>query len=84
MIGPRRPGSEPTATPPKPSEATTDSADDDREQLETLALQLQALGDAVELGAPLTTRQVCLLLAARPGGDRVTRAGRRGRAEPSV
>ena len=45
---------------------------------------LQALGDAVELGAPLTTRQVCLLLAARPGGDRVTRAGRRGSAEPSV
>ena len=45
---------------------------------------LQALGDAVELGAPLKTRQVCLLLAARPGGDRVTRAGRRGSAEPSV
>ncbi len=32
------------------------------EQLETLALQLQALGAAVELGA-------------RPGGDRVTRPG---------
>ena len=65
----------PPAAPPKPSEATAVSADDDREQLETLALQLQALGDAVELGAPLTTRQVRLLLGARPGGDRVTRAG---------
>lgn len=63
------------AAPPEPSEAAADSADDDREQLETLALQLQALGAAVELGAPLTTRQVRLLLGARPGGDRVTRAG---------
>lgn len=65
----------PPAAPPKPSEATADSADDDREQLETLALQLQALGAAVDLGAPLTTRQVRLLLGARPGGDRDTRAG---------
>lgn len=65
----------PTATPSEPSEVVADSADDDREQLETLALQLQALGAAVELGAPLTTRQVRLLLGARPGGDQVTRAG---------
>jgi len=67
--------SRPAAAVPEPSEASADSADDDREQLETLALQLQALGAAVELGAPLTTRQVRLLLGARPGGDRVTRAG---------
>ncbi len=40
-----------------------------------MALQLQALGDAVELGALLTTRQVRLLLGARPGGDHITRAG---------
>ena len=36
------------------------------EQLETLALQLQALSAAMELGAPLSTRQVRLLLGARP------------------
>jgi hypothetical protein len=65
----------PSAALPEPSEASADSADDDREQLETLALQLRALGDAVELGAPLTTRQVRLLLGARPGSDRITRAG---------
>ncbi len=65
----------PSAAAPELSEASAESADDDREQLETLALQLQALGDAVELGAPLTTRQVRLLLGARPGGDHVIRAG---------
>lgn len=61
--------------PPQSSEMTAESADGDREQLELLALQLQALSKAVELGAPLTTRQVRLLLGARPGGDRVSRAG---------
>ena len=65
----------PSAAAFEPSEATADSADDDLEELERLALQLRALGDAVELGAPLTTRQARLLLGARPGGDRVTRAG---------
>lgn len=65
----------PSAAAPEPSEVSADSADDDLEQLKVLALQLRALGAAVELGAPLTTRQVRLLLGARPGSDRVTRAG---------
>jgi hypothetical protein len=57
-------------TPVSGSLLTAPAADDDLEQLENLDL-----GDAVELGAPLTTQQVLLLLAAIPGGDRVTRAG---------
>jgi hypothetical protein len=65
----------PAATLPELYEPTPEAADDDREQLEVLALQLQALGAAQELGAPLTSRQARLLLGARHGDDWVTRAG---------
>lgn len=67
-----------------PSAETADDADtvdDEREAVELLALRLRALKDAVELGAPLSTREVRLLLGARPGGDRVTRAGIEARRE---
>ncbi|MCP9793330.1 hypothetical protein KBZ20_16400 [Vulcanococcus limneticus Candia 3F8] len=61
---------------------TADREDDgDREALEVLGLRLQALRDAVELGVPLSTHEVRLLLGARPGGDRVTRAGIEARRE---
>jgi hypothetical protein len=39
----------------------------------TLRRRLAALRDAVELGAPLSTAEVSLLLGARPGGDVVVR-----------
>jgi hypothetical protein len=64
-----------------PSAEPADDADADRELLESLVKRLGALRDAVELGAPLTTREVRLLLGARPGGDRVTRAGIETRRE---
>lgn len=54
-----------------------DSAGDDylREAPELLALRLRALRDAMELGAPLSTAEVLLLLGASSGGERVNRAG---------
>jgi hypothetical protein len=42
-------------------------------QIKRLRSRLAALRDAVELGAPLTTAEVALLLGARPGGDEVIR-----------
>ena len=42
-------------------------------QVEQLQNRLAALRDAVELGAPLSTAEVSLLLGARPGGDEVVR-----------
>lgn len=41
--------------------------------LEQLRWRLAALRDAVELGAPLSTAEVALLLGARPGGAEVVR-----------
>lgn len=65
----------PSATTPEPTEKPADSAVDDREQLQTLAMHLQGLGDAVELGAPLTNRQGRLLLGAPLGDEQVTLDG---------
>lgn len=46
---------------------------DERERLELLQLRLRVLREAVELGGPLTTAEVALLLGARPGGNEVIR-----------
>ena len=46
---------------------------DGPDPLERLQRRLAALRDAVELGAPLSTPEVALLLGARPGGDVVVR-----------
>lgn len=54
---------------------SADSEDDAYDTLELLGKRLRALRDAVELGAPLTTREVRLLLGANPGAEQVTRAG---------
>ena len=64
-------GWEPAAPEPK----SADSEDDAYDALELLGKRLRALRDAVELGAPLTTREVRLLLGANPGAEQVTRAG---------
>lgn len=45
----------------------------DGEVLHRLRERLAALRDAVELGAPLTTAEVAMLLGARPGGAEVVR-----------
>lgn len=50
-----------------------DPADSDDSRLQRLHARLAALRDAVELGAPLSTTEVALLLGARPGGDQVVR-----------
>jgi hypothetical protein len=42
-------------------------------EVERLRARLAALRDAVELGAPLTTREAEILLGARPGGSVVVR-----------
>ncbi len=41
--------------------------------VERLRHRLAALRDAMEMGAPLTTAEVALLLGARPGGAVVVR-----------
>lgn len=45
----------------------------DRDRLELLQLRLQVLRDAMDLGSPLSTAEVTLLLGARPGGPEVVR-----------
>lgn len=47
--------------------------DSDGVQLRRLQARLAALRDAVELGAPLSTAEVAVLLGARPGGDEMVR-----------
>lgn len=42
-------------------------------EIRRIRRRLAALRDAVELGAPLTTAEVALLLGAKPGGASVTR-----------
>jgi hypothetical protein len=42
-------------------------------ELQRIRRRLAALRDAIELGAPLSTAEVALLLGARPGGASVTR-----------
>jgi len=53
--------------PPAPDPVETDG------DLRRLRYRLAALRDAVDLGAPLSTAEVSLLLGARPGGGEVTR-----------
>ena len=66
----------PTGWEPVPPESeSADSEDDPHADLELLSKRLQALRDAVELSAPLTTREVRLLLGVNPGSDQVSRAG---------
>jgi hypothetical protein len=48
-------------------------ADSDGDQLDLLRARLAALRDAVDLGAPLTSSEVGLLLGARPGRNEVVR-----------
>lgn len=56
--------------PPEPMESV---GADEKAELGAIRSRLAALRDAVELGAPLTTREAALLLGARPGGDEVAR-----------
>jgi hypothetical protein len=50
-----------------------DPMESDGEVLPRLRDRLAALRDAVELGAPLSSAEVALLLGARPGGAEVVR-----------
>lgn len=65
------PGWEPMAAEAE----SADSEDDAYDALDLLTKRLRALRDAVEMSAPLTTREVRLLLGAHPGSEQVTRAG---------
>jgi hypothetical protein len=56
-----------------PSEPMESGGADKKARLEVLRCRLAALRDAVELGAPLKTREAALLLGATPGGDEVAR-----------
>jgi hypothetical protein len=61
-----------TEPEPEPEPAAPVESDGVQRTL-TLRRRLAALRDAVELGAPLSTAEVSLLLGARPGGDVVVR-----------
>ncbi|MEY2748901.1 MAG: hypothetical protein RLZZ168_917 [Cyanobacteriota bacterium] len=77
VAAPQVPGWMPPAgwEPMAPEPESADSEDDAYDALELLGKRLRALRDAVELGAPLTTREVRLLLGANPGAEQVSRAG---------
>ncbi len=77
VAAPQVPGWMPPAgwEPMAPESESADSEDDAYDALELLGKRLRALRDAVELGAPLTTREVRLLLGANPGAEQVSRAG---------
>lgn len=58
----------------EPSSAhSANGEQDERERLELLQLRLGVLREAIEMGGPLTTAEVALLLGARPGGAEVVR-----------
>lgn len=59
---------------PEPAAANR-SREEEREALELLQLRLAGLRDALDLGAPLSTKETTLLLGVRPGGDPLGRAG---------
>lgn len=59
--------SEPVSDALSPSAPAVDAA--------PLLARLEAAERAIRSGCPLTTAEVAWLLGARPGGDRVTRAG---------
>ena len=58
---------------PMESDGTGRTAPMESDGIQRLAARLAALRDAVDLGAPLSTAEVSLLLGARPGGDEVVR-----------
>ncbi len=64
-------GWEPMALEPGTADCEVDAYD----SLERLVKRLRALRDAVALGAPLTTHEVCLLLGTNPVAEQMTRAG---------
>ena len=59
---------------PEPA-AGNRSRKEERESLELLQLRLAGLREAVELGAPLSTKETTLLLGVRPGSDPLGRGG---------
>ena len=59
---------------PEPA-ASSRSREEEREALELLQLRLAGLRDALELSAPLSTRETTLLLGVRPGTDPLGRGG---------
>lgn len=56
-----------------PMEPMESDGTDERAELEVIRCRLAALRDAVELGAPVSTREVVRLLGVRPGGDVIER-----------
>ena len=59
---------------PEPA-APTRSREEERDALELLQLRLAGLRDALDLGAPLSTKETTLLLGVRPGADPLGRGG---------
>jgi len=60
-------------TDPMESDGTVQAPPMESDGVQQLRSRLAALRDAVELGAPLSTAEVSLLLGARPGGAEVVR-----------
>ena len=58
---------------PMESDGTGRTAPVESDGIQRLAARLAALRDAVDLGAPLNTAEVSMLLGARPGGDEMVR-----------
>jgi hypothetical protein len=58
---------------PMESDGTAEADPMESDGLQHLRRRLAALRDAVDLGAPLSTAEVALLLGARPSGKKVTR-----------
>lgn len=56
-------------------EAPSRTREEEREALELLQLRLAGLRDALELGAPLSTKETTWLLGVRPGADLPSRGG---------
>ena len=60
-------------TDPMESDGTAPAAPMESDGIRQLQARLAALRDAVEMGAPLSTAEVSMLLGARPGGAEVVR-----------
>jgi hypothetical protein len=60
-------------TDPMDSDGTAPAAPMESDGIRQLQARLAALRDAVEMGAPLSTAEVSMLLGARPGGAEVVR-----------
>lgn len=66
-------GMVPAASDSSGAESAAPVESDGEQRIAALRQRLAALRDAVELGAPLSTQDVALLLGARPGGSVVVR-----------